>query len=114
MSSPILGLPQDEAEYVIEADASQKSLGAVCSQYQNGTLRVIEFASRHLRRMEENFCILALMFASRQFRPYVLGRHLSLVSDHQILQYFDRSKEPIGQMARHLDFLSDSDFTLDY
>jgi len=119
ISPPILGLPQDDGEYVIEADASQKSLGAVCSQYQNGTLRVIEFASRRFSRTEENFCvtrreILALVFALRQFRPYVLGRHFRLVSDHQILQYFDRSKEPIGQMARHLDFLSDFDFTLDY
>ena len=90
ISPPILGLSQDEGEYVIEVDASQKLLGAVCSQYQNGTLRVIEFASRRLNRSEENFCvtrreILALVFALRQFRPYVLCRHFRIIRPCNIL-----------------------------
>jgi len=97
----------------VEVDASSKSVGAVCSQWQNGRLRVVEFTGRILTKAEEAYCVtrkemLAIIFALKHFRCYLLGlSHFSVVTDHKSLEFFDRVHEPVGQMARYLDFQSD-------
>ena len=119
-SAPLLAMPRDQGEWLVDVDASGKSLGAVCSQWQDGRYRVVEFASRTLSRAEESYCVtrreaLGLVFALKQFRVYLIGQKSFRVrSDHRALQYFAKTREPGGQIARYLDFLSDFNFTLEY
>ena len=93
-------MPRDEGEWIVEVDASSKSVGAVCSQVQDGKIRVIEYASRILTKTEENYCVtrkemLAIIFALKHFRCYLTGLpNFRLVTDHKSLEFFDRSKEP--------------------
>ena len=49
-SAPVLAMPRDDPDctYVIDCDASGTGAGCVLSQWQDGKLRVIEYASRHL------------------------------------------------------------------
>jgi len=58
MSAPILAVPRDDPEcrYVIDTDASNHSAGAVCQQWQDGKLRVIEYASRVFSPAERRYC----------------------------------------------------------
>ena len=116
---PLLAMPSDEGEWVVDCDASSKSLGAVCSQFQGGRLRVIEYASRTLSRAEEAYCvtrreILSVVFALKHFRVYLLGRTFRLRTDHKILEFYNKTREPTGQITRYLDFLSDFDFQMEY
>ena len=49
---PILALSIDEGTYILDADASGFGLGAILSQTQFGTERVIAYSSRTLNRAE--------------------------------------------------------------
>ena len=54
ISGPILALPIDDGTYILDADASSFGLGAILSQTQFGTERVIAYSSRTLN--EPNNC----------------------------------------------------------
>lgn len=56
-SAPILGLPEDEEEFVLDTDASDTAIGAVLSQRQDGVERVLVFGSRRLSSVERNYCV---------------------------------------------------------
>ncbi|KMQ85704.1 krab-a domain-containing protein [Lasius niger] len=49
VSSPILSFPRDEGQFILDTDASNHGIGAVLSQVQDGTERVIAYFSRVLR-----------------------------------------------------------------
>ena len=52
-STPVLGYPDFNREFILETDASLKGLGAVLSkQDNNGKVHVIAFASQTLRQSE--------------------------------------------------------------
>ena len=58
-------------------------LGAVLSQEVSGREHVIAYAIRTLTRAEQRYCatrreMLALVWASRHFRPYLYGRKFVL------------------------------------
>ena len=44
-SPPILAYPEYDAPFIVHTDASQEGLGAVIYQEQQGTIRVIAYAS---------------------------------------------------------------------
>jgi len=65
---PILAMPNDEGRWVVDVDCSAFAIGAVAQQWQNGELKVIEYASRTLNRPERSYCatrreLLAMIFA---------------------------------------------------
>jgi len=57
---------------------------------------------------------LAMIFALKHFRSYLLGHHFVCRVDHMALKYYQSTPEPIGQQARFLDFLAEFDFSLEY
>ena len=108
---PTLAIIQDDVDLVLDVDASLTSCGAVLQQYQNGVLRVIEYASRTFNRAERNYCVTrremaSLVFALRRFKHYLLNKRFTCRVDHMALVYYQRVAEPTGQHARHLDFIS--------
>ena len=48
ISAPILGMPRDEGTFYLDTDASDKGIGAVLSQDQDGREVVLAYASRTL------------------------------------------------------------------
>jgi len=97
--------PKSEKTQVI-ADASPYGLGAVLVQVQNGTPRVIMYASRTLTGAERRYSQteregLALVWACERFSHYLLGMEFDIVTDHKPLVniYSPRSK-PNWRMER--------------
>ena len=78
-SPPLLAYPDYDAPFIVHTDASQDGLGAVLYQKQNGTTRVIAYASRTLTPCEQNYHMhsgklefLALKWSvTEQFRDYL-------------------------------------------
>jgi hypothetical protein len=52
-SPPILAYPEYDAPFIVHTDASQEGLGAVLYQEEQGTIRVIAYASRTLNSSGE-------------------------------------------------------------
>ena len=119
MTSPVLAYPLPEGELIMDTDASDVGLGAVLSQMQAETERVLSYASRTLDKPEKNYCVtrremLAVIFGLRKFKHYLLGRKVRIRTDHASLRWVTQFKEPEGQVARWLEELSAYDFQIEH
>ncbi|KRY27736.1 Retrovirus-related Pol polyprotein from transposon [Trichinella spiralis] len=64
---------------------------------------------------ERNYCatrreMLALVWATHHFRPYLYGRKFTARADHNSLKWLRNFREPEGQVARWLEKLAEFDF----
>ncbi|MGR0272104.1 ribonuclease H family protein, partial [Klebsiella pneumoniae] len=78
----MLVYPDFHDPFILATDASSMALGAVLSQVRDGEERPICYASRQLRGPEKNYSateleLLAVIWATRQFRCYLLGREFN-------------------------------------
>ena len=55
-----------------------------------------------------------LVFGLRHFKTYLLGRPFIARVDHMAITYYNKTPDPIGQQARHLDFISQFQVTVQY
>ncbi|GJS45664.1 putative reverse transcriptase domain-containing protein [Tanacetum coccineum] len=93
-SAPILALPEGTENFVVYCDASHKGFGAVLMQRE----KVIAYASRQLKKHEENYTthdleLGAVVFALRLWRHYLYGTKCTVYTDHKSLQYILDKKE---------------------
>jgi RNase H-like domain found in reverse transcriptase/Integrase zinc binding domain/Integrase core domain len=118
-TAPILGIPNDEGTFYLDTDASDQGLGAVLSQIQNDSERVIAYASRALNCAERNYCttrkeLLAVVYGLKQFRQYLIGRQFIVRTDHSALQWLQRTPEPMAQQARWLAYIEQFRYTIQH
>ena len=120
ISTDVMGYPfNEDGEFILDVDASDKGISAVLHQIQEGQEKVIAYASRSVNKAESNYCItekelLAVRFFIEYFRQYLLGRRFLVRSDHQSLVWLFRLKEPRGKIARWIEILSQYDFAIQY
>ena len=115
--APILAYPQfgkTSPPFVLQTDASSVGLGAVLEQ--NG--HVVAYASRALTKAEQQYSLiqkecLAAVFAMKQYRHYLLGRHFQLLTDHSPLQWLSAQKME-GLLCRWALEMQEYDFTIKY
>eukprot|EP00731_Ephydatia_muelleri_P014191 Em0007g1501a len=118
VSSPVLAYPNYSKCFVLDTDTSDVGIGAVLSQpSEDGSERVIAYASRSLSRQEQRYCVtrrelLAVVEFTHHFRPYLLGRQFTLRTNHGSLVWLQNFKEPEGQLARWLERLQEFDFVV--
>jgi len=77
-STLVLAFPLPEHTFILDIDASNTSIGAVLSQVQDGTERVVSFASRRFTPAQEKYCVtrkelLAVVSFTEKFKHYLLG-----------------------------------------
>ncbi len=95
MSPPVLGYARYDLPFTLYTDASGKGLGAVLSQEQEETERVIAYASRGLSKAEQNYPahkleFLALKWAvTDKFADYLYGapHTFTVYTDNNPLTY---------------------------
>ncbi|GJS09601.1 putative reverse transcriptase domain-containing protein [Tanacetum coccineum] len=114
-SASILSLPGGSEDFVVYCDASLKGFGAVLMQRE----KVIAYASRQLRKNEENYTthdleLGAVVFALRLWRHYLYGTKSTVYTDHKSLQYILEQKELNMRQRRWIELLSDYDCVIRY
>ncbi|GFU94115.1 transposon Ty3-I Gag-Pol polyprotein [Trichonephila clavipes] len=87
-SDPVLGMYDERASTEIHTDAKKRVRYRSCLvQIQNNVEKVIAYASRTLTKAEriippqKGECI-AIVWATNKFRPYIFGKHFTVVTDH--------------------------------
>jgi RNase H-like domain found in reverse transcriptase/Reverse transcriptase (RNA-dependent DNA polymerase)/Integrase zinc binding domain/Integrase core domain/Zinc knuckle len=110
-SAPVLMTPDFSKPFTIHTDASMDGVGAILSQKDdNGHEHPIIYISRALKPAEKNYHtthqeLLAVMFALKKFRPYILGQKINIFTDHQPLVHIRDTKEMSGRLARWLLYM---------
>jgi transposase InsO family protein len=119
VNDPILQYPDFAKDFLLTTDASNLAIGAVLSQGPIGSDKPISYASRTLNSSEINYStiekeLLAIIWATKYFRPYLFGRKFKILTDHRPLQWVMSLKEPNSRLTRWRLRLSEYDFTVMY
>jgi ribonuclease HI len=100
---------------VVYCDASYHGLGAVLMQRN----KVIAYASRQLKKHEENYTthdleLGAVVFALKLWRHYLYDTQCTVYTDHKSLQHILDQKELNMRQRRWLELHSDYDCEIRY
>ena len=90
--------PDRTKEFEIMCDVSDYAMGAVLGQKTDKMFRAIYYASKTFNEAQENYStiekeMLAIVFACEKFRPYILGSHVIIYTDHAAIKYLMAKKE---------------------
>lgn len=118
-TAPILQYPDFEKDFIISTDASQHSVGAILSQGEINADLPVYYASRTLNSAETRYStiereLLAIIWACKQFRPYIYGRKFILYTDHKPLEWLFNIKDPGSRLARWRLKLAEYDYQIKY
>ena len=118
---PVLALPDFTKPFVLMTDGSTTGLGAVLGQHHDGEPRerVIGYASRRTSRLEESYSAcelecMALVWATRHFRDYILGRKTEVITDHWALKWLQDLKNPNPRLQRWRIALQEFDLNISH
>ena len=81
--------------------------------------RVIDYASRKLKKNEVNYPthdleLAAVVFALRIWRHYLYGVPCRIFTDHKSLQYLSSQKDLNMRQRRWIELIKDYDCTIEY
>ncbi|GBN84551.1 Transposon Tf2-6 polyprotein [Araneus ventricosus] len=110
--STLLVYPSPDARLSLTCDASDRALGSVLSQEENGEWKPLAFFSRKLTPAEQRYSVydreLLAVYASVRHFSYMLdGRNFTIYTDHKPLIYaFTQKHEKCSpRQIRHLDWI---------
>jgi hypothetical protein len=114
-SAPVMILLDITKMFNIYCDASWHGLGCVLMQYG----KVVSYASRQLRKHEENYPIhnmelAAVVHALKIWRHYLIGHRCDIYSDHKSLKYIFTQTDINLRQRRWLEFIKDYDLGINY
>lgn len=115
-----LSHPRPNKPYFIQSDSSDYAIGGCLFQLDNENKRtVISFCSRTLRGPEVNYGItekeaLAIVYCLQQFRIFVLGADLTVVTDHKALTFLKTCRLLNSRLTRWTLYIQEYDFSIKY
>ena len=117
VQAPVFAYPQVEltaSVFMLQTKSSSVGIGAILEQ---GGL-VIAYTSRALNQAKQLYNViqkecLAIVFALKQFRRYLLGRPFELLTDHAPLQRLSSQKME-GLLCRWALAMQEFDFVIKY
>lgn len=113
----MLAYPTQNDNFILDTDASNYGMGAVLSQIQNNSEKVVSYFSKSFSGPERKYCVtrrelLAIVISIKHFHHYLYGRRFTVRTDHGALRWLLNFKNPEGQMARWLEIVSSYDFEI--
>lgn len=118
-NDPILQYPDYSKPFILTTDASNVSIGAVLSQGTVGKDKPVAYASRTLSETETRYStiereLLAIVWATKYFRPYLYGRQFTIYTDHRPLTWLMSLKDDGSKLTRWRLRLQEYDFKVEY
>ncbi|XP_037915043.1 uncharacterized protein LOC119653954 [Hermetia illucens] len=112
---PILKYPNFKEKFTLTTDASNKAIGAILSQKGHP----ISYASRTFNVHERNYStiekeLLAIVWATKYFRPYLYGIKFEIKTDHRPLVWLQSLKDPDSKTLRWRIKLNEYNFNISY
>jgi hypothetical protein len=106
----------EENNFNLTTDASKIAIGAVLS---NSNGRPVAYASRALNKQEKNYStteieLLAMVWATKHFRPYLFGRYFEICTDHRPLVYLFSQADPSSRLNKFRMSLMEYNFVAKY
>jgi transposase InsO family protein len=97
ISAPILANPDFGSPFTVQTDASDRAIGAVLTQTQDGVEKVISYYSQKLSSAQRKYAAterecLAVLFAIRHFRCYIEGVHFYVQTDCSAITWIQNLK----------------------
>lgn len=119
MMAPVLQYPDYEKTFRIHCDSSDRALGAMLCQQQDGVDMPIAFYSRKFSPAETRYSTtekeaLAIVDSVKHFSPHVFGYHFQVLTDHAPLRYLFNYKPTVPRITRWALFLSEYDYEIIY
>jgi len=113
--TPVLQIPSRNKKFEVITDASNHAIGAVLEQEG----RPVAYLSRALIPAEKKYAThekeaLAIVYAIKQWRAYLSGRHFVVWTDHHSLQHLQKQPNLTGRQARWMESLAEFDFDVKY
>jgi len=118
-TQPILQYPDFTKPFIITTDVSGFAIGGILSQGIIGKDLPISYTSRLLNTAEKNYStiekeLLAIVYCTNYFRPYIYGRKFSLVTDHKPLTWLHSVKDPTSKLVRWRLKLAEYEYDVTY
>ena len=115
--APIMATPDWNKEFGIMCDANDFSIGAVLGQRAYKTFRAIYYARKTFNEAQENYStiekeMLAIVFTCEMFRPYILGSHVIVHTDHATIKYLMAKKDAKPRLIRWVLLLQEFDLEI--
>jgi hypothetical protein len=113
--SPVLITPDFTKTFIVECDASGNGIGAVLMQEG----RPLAFESRPLKGRDLHKPIyekemMAILHALKKWRPYLIGRHFKVKTDHDSLKYFLEQRLSSEEQQKWVTKILGYDFEIVY
>jgi hypothetical protein len=113
--APVLTTPDFTKTFIVECDASGNGIGAVL--IQEG--RPLAFESRplkgrHLHKPIYEKEMMAILHALKKWRPYLIGRHFKVKTDHDSLKYFLEQRLSLEEQQKWVTKVLGYDFEIIY
>ena len=89
-------------------------MGTVLGQRTNKTFRAIYYVNKTFNESQENYSttekeMLAMVFSCEKFRPYILGSHVIMHTNHAIIKYLMAKKDAKPRLIRWALLLQEFD-----
>ena len=109
--------PDWNNDFEIMCDASDYAMGVVLGQRTEKIFKAIYYARKTFNEAQENYTtieneMLAMVFACEKFKPYILGSHVIIHTDHSAIKYLMEKKEAKPRLIRWVLLLQEFDLEI--
>ena len=117
VQEPIMDAPEWDQGFEVMCDASDFAMGAVLGKRKEKIFKAIYYASRTFNEAQENYSttekeMLAIVFSCEKFRPYIMGSHVIVHTDHAAFKYLMSKKEAKLRLIRWVLLLQEFDLEI--
>ena len=117
ISAPIIHPPVWTKPFELMCDASDHTVGTVLDQRINKLPRVIYYASKILNDAQLNYTttekeFLAIVFALKKFRSYLVGSHTIVFTDHSTIRHLLAKKDAKACLIQWILLLQEFDLEI--